>query len=467
LKIETDYLVVGCGASAMAFVDAMLDNSDATITIVDRRHAPGGHWNDAYPFVRLHQPSSYYGVSSRPLGRGQKDERGYNKGFYELASGTEVANYFHELMRDSFLTSGRVTYHPMSDYRGNGEFVSLLSQKRHKVDIRKKLVDATVLNTNIPLTHERKFEVAEGLVCIPPNHLPRMAPDHQRFAIIGAGKTAIDSITWLLENGAAPEALSWILPRDPWFINRAYVQPGMEFFEQTFGGLATQYEIWASAASEQELCERMEAAGIWLRIDKGIWPSMFHAATLSEAELEQLRRVPNMIRKGYVQRIEADRIILDGGDVASAADTLFVDCTARALAHNVNSKTPVFTPDKISLQMVRGYQPTFSAALIGRIEATISDEEEKTRITRPTPMTDTVEDWISMQAASLSNQIQWVQNGELIAWMNNCRLDGFGSTLAQIEQPTPEISAILGRVMANSLPAKQNLQQLAKTRSSE
>ena len=55
--LETDYLVVGTGAAGMAFTDALLSHSDATVTLVDRRHAPGGHWIDAYPFVRLHQPA--------------------------------------------------------------------------------------------------------------------------------------------------------------------------------------------------------------------------------------------------------------------------------------------------------------------------------------------------------------------------------------------------------------------------
>ena len=40
--LETDYLVVGAGAAGMAFTDALLTHSDATVTIVDRRHAPGG-----------------------------------------------------------------------------------------------------------------------------------------------------------------------------------------------------------------------------------------------------------------------------------------------------------------------------------------------------------------------------------------------------------------------------------------
>ena len=66
--IETDYLVVGAGAAGMTFTDALLAHSDADITVVDRRHTPGGHWLDAYPFVRLHQPSAFYGVSSVPLG---------------------------------------------------------------------------------------------------------------------------------------------------------------------------------------------------------------------------------------------------------------------------------------------------------------------------------------------------------------------------------------------------------------
>ena len=46
MTTDTDYLVVGCGATALAFVDALFHETDATFTIVDRRHAPGGHWND-------------------------------------------------------------------------------------------------------------------------------------------------------------------------------------------------------------------------------------------------------------------------------------------------------------------------------------------------------------------------------------------------------------------------------------
>lgn len=66
--LETDYLVVGAGAAGMAFTDSLVGASRADVIMVDRRHAPGGHWLEAYPFVRLHQPAAFYGVNSRTLG---------------------------------------------------------------------------------------------------------------------------------------------------------------------------------------------------------------------------------------------------------------------------------------------------------------------------------------------------------------------------------------------------------------
>ena len=68
----------------------------------------GGHWLDAYPFVRLHQTSTAYGVNSAELGGYRKDAVGLNKGCYELASGSEVVAYFDNVMRRRFQPSGRV-----------------------------------------------------------------------------------------------------------------------------------------------------------------------------------------------------------------------------------------------------------------------------------------------------------------------------------------------------------------------
>ena len=75
-SLDTDYLVVGAGAMGMAFTDALIDHADVHVTLVDRRYAAGGHWQDAYPFVQLHQASLFYGVASTVLGTGAVQQRG-------------------------------------------------------------------------------------------------------------------------------------------------------------------------------------------------------------------------------------------------------------------------------------------------------------------------------------------------------------------------------------------------------
>ena len=107
--LTCDYLVVGAGATGLAFADTLLDETqDLTITLVDRRGLPGGHWLDAYGFVRLHQPSAFYGVNSLPLGSGAQDTHGTNAGFFELASGAEVCAYYDAVLRPQLADAGVV-----------------------------------------------------------------------------------------------------------------------------------------------------------------------------------------------------------------------------------------------------------------------------------------------------------------------------------------------------------------------
>ena len=114
--VAVDYLIVGAGAMGMAFADVLLNETDATFAIVDDRASPGGHWNDAYSFVRLHQPSAFYGVNSAKLGSDRIDQYGWNAGLYELASKGEILGYYDQVMRGKFLASGRVQYFPNAKY---------------------------------------------------------------------------------------------------------------------------------------------------------------------------------------------------------------------------------------------------------------------------------------------------------------------------------------------------------------
>ena len=207
--LETDYLVVGAGAVGMAFVDALVAGDEgADVILVDKRHAPGGHWLDAYPFVRLHQPSANYGVDSTPLGSDRVDEEGPNRGFKELAGGSEICAYFDDVMRHRLRPSGRVRFFPMSEYVGEGRFRSLITGDETEVSVRRRLVDATYLASRVPATDPPPFEVASGASCVPVGDLARVTEPPAGYVVVGGGKTSMDAVTWLLGQGTPPEAIT-------------------------------------------------------------------------------------------------------------------------------------------------------------------------------------------------------------------------------------------------------------------
>src|SRR5262245_59061863 len=125
--LDVDYLVVGAGAMGMAFVDALTTTDpDASVAIVDRRHGTGGHWLDAYGFVRLHQASAFYGVASTLLGGGRLQIDGPERGLHERARPSEVCDYYARVL-ERLQASGRVAFHGRSEYLGDRRLVSLLS----------------------------------------------------------------------------------------------------------------------------------------------------------------------------------------------------------------------------------------------------------------------------------------------------------------------------------------------------
>jgi hypothetical protein len=164
-RIETDYLIVGAGAAGLAFADALIAASDADVVLVDRRHGPGGHWNDAYPFVRLHQPSAYYGVNSRVLGSDSIDSDGPNAGLYQRATAAEICDYYQRVLED-LLASGQVRFFGMSDCGLNGPngpgFVSRLTGDATAVRVRRRVVDARHLAHRGRVTQPRGGGASRG-----------------------------------------------------------------------------------------------------------------------------------------------------------------------------------------------------------------------------------------------------------------------------------------------------------------
>ncbi len=294
---------------------------------------------------------------------------------------------------------------------------------------------------------------------MPLNDLTKVTDAPDGYTVIGGGKTGIDACLWLLENNVAPEKIRWIMPRDAWLLDRKNTQSTEEFFTDAIGANALQMEAIVASESIPDLFSRLEKDGVLLRITTSVTPRMFHGATISQLELAELRRIKNIVRLGRVLRLEQDQIVFEQGSLPTSAQELHVDCSARAISNE--EIKPIFAGNLITPQMVRSYQPVFSAAFIAHIEASLGDdEEEKNRLCGVVPLPNHDTDWIRMFAAFMMNQYNWSQNEELSQWLLGNRLDGFSAMMQSVREDDEEKQAILQRIRENAFPAVARLQEL-------
>jgi NAD(P)-binding Rossmann-like domain len=458
MRIDTDYLVVGAGASGLAFADALAAEADVEVTLIDRREAPGGHWADAYPFVRLHIPSALYGVNSLALGEDRVDEAGENAGYYERATGDEVFEYFAE-------AAGRLTQTDLARLLTGHEYLGgegdcqrvrdLSTGDVHDVAVRRKVVDARYLEASIPATHAAPFQVAPGARLVPINDLPAAAQADCSYAVLGSGKTAADACNWLLDNDVQPDRIRWIRPRDAWFYDRRHFQP-LEQVGVTMEGIALDAEAGGHATNVGDLFERLEASGRLARIDPE-WPAtMFRGTMLSAPELAALRQIEDVVRLGRVRRIEADRIVLERGETKTGPDVLHVDCTALGL--NNAPATPIFQSGRIVLQQVRHLSPCFNAALAGFIEAHRDDDVDKNRLCPPNPYPSSVEDWPRMISRTWRTEGRWLSEPDVSAWIAESRLNLLRALPEHAQEPS--VQTAVKRYLTHVGAAVERLKQL-------
>ncbi len=441
MLISTDYLVVGAGASGLAFADALLAEADVEVTVIDRREAPGGHWPDAYPFVRLHSPSAYYGVSSLTLGEDRIDQSGENAGYYERATGKEVCEYFAEAVV-RLTQTGRVRVLTGHEHLGTGSdgerVMDLSTGALHDVVVRRKVVDARYQEGSIPATHATPFEVAPGVRLVPINELPAAAEADCSYTVLGSGKTAVDACIWLLDNDVQPDRIRWIRPRDAWFHDLSHFQP-LEQVGATMEGLSLDAEAGAHAAGVEDLFERLEASGRLMRIDPA-WPArMYRGTMLSARELTALRQIDDVVRLGRVRRIEADRIVLEHGETDTGPAVLHVDCTALGISNA--TATPIFEPGRIVLQQVRHLSPCFNAALIGFVEAHRDDDTDKNRLCPPHPYPSSIEDWPRMMLGTWITAERWLSESDVSTWVAQSRLNLLRALPDHAAEPSVQTAA--------------------------
>ena len=259
--------------------------------------------------------------------------------------------------------------------------------------------------------------------------------------------------SWLLDRGTDPDAITWIRPGDTWLLNRAFFQPGQS---RTLAGVVLQLEAMVASESVEEVYERLEEHGVMLRTDRSVVPTMMKGATVSLRELEQLRRISNVVRRGHIERIEPDEIVLEEGSIPTTPAHLHVHCAASGLSDN--PPRPIFTDDTIPLQLVTRVGLTLSGALEGFLEATGRTTDEKNALCPPTVMPHTPFDYLRAVLAGISTEMGWQEAPELRAWLDRARLN----LLSGLEnEDGATVRELQGRLFAALFPALDKLQVFA------
>ena len=222
---------------------------------------------------------------------------------------------------------------------------------------------------------------------------------HDHYVVVGAGKTGIDAVLFLLNRGVAPDSITWIMPNDSWFWDRAKLPPATIMRE-----LVGMLEVAADHDSPDEMFDALEEQEIVFRLDPDVRATKWKCATVSRAELAQLRQLAHVVRLGRVERISRGRIDMVLGQHDVPDRSLFIDCTANGLASK--EPRPIFAPGVLTLQSVFMCQQVFSAALIARLEAARLTDAQRNRFVMPVPHPEVVGDLPGLLLASSQNMIR-------------------------------------------------------------
>ena len=73
---------------------------------------------------------------------------------------------------------------------------------------------------SVPSMRPPSYGVKEGVNIIPINGLVNLKTPYKKYVVVGAGKTGLDALLYLLERNVSPERITWIVPNDCWYLNR-------------------------------------------------------------------------------------------------------------------------------------------------------------------------------------------------------------------------------------------------------
>mmetsp|Transcript_7144 Transcript_7144/g.14599 ORF Transcript_7144/g.14599 Transcript_7144/m.14599 type:complete len:519 (+) Transcript_7144:395-1951(+) len=389
--LECDYLVVGAGAAPMAFIDTLLkDLPESKVVLVDKKASPGGHWVDAYGYVRLHQPSIVYGIESKQLEGNWLSLllKKWTLPWNHRADKQEILTYFDDFVKEK-IDLKQIDYYPNCVYDFDKEestdgnkihnFSSVDGSVSYKVKVSKKLIDATKGENIIPHDSPLQFPVDEGVRVMTPNQIfdafqgktdKKSLTRKTKYVVLGAGKTGMDCIIYLQRTMKVdPDDIAWVISKDVWMMDLD-------------GGGNPLYFPRALMKNDNDLDKTslyMEKIGQFVRLDKNVQPSRFRFPTIPRNELKLLRKVKTLIRRGRATAIRCkygSNVAIEFGDEHSPWDVfapidecVFVHATSPGPFNGVDPDIPIFdSPDKMTLNLLCAPPVSFSMSALALIE---------------------------------------------------------------------------------------------------
>jgi hypothetical protein len=224
--------------------------------------------------------------------------------------------------------------------------------------------------TQVPFTNPPEYGISEDVNLVPLNKLVEIKTPYKRYVVIGAGKTGLDALLFLLDNNVSPEKIAWVVSNDCWYINRdLFGMNGKEDHKNFIGKFPMINGALLASKDINDAYKKSEEIGMFMRLDKNIWPTKMRAATVSRKEMEKISTVENIIRHGRIDRSESDKIIFQQGDtIPTDNETLHIDCSAAPWSKSAPVKKKIFDGNRIHLQAIQLPQPCTSAAMIGALE---------------------------------------------------------------------------------------------------
>lgn len=332
--------IVGAGIAGLnaAFVAARYLPEGARVLILDRHEQPGGMWNDAYSYVRLHQPYSFFTAGNIPWSL--TADRSY------LARGDEVQAHF----RHCFQVISRnldIDARWGSEYLSHVEGPEDVMIRAHDREGREHTFRAARLihaagfdvSVNPPLSLSSKCVRSTAPHLLAQDGL-LSSDDDGPVWVIGSGKTAMDTVQALAAGSG--RRISLVAGSGTYFFDRDKLYPtGM----QRWWGRTSTSAMYAQALRRFDGTNSEEVSQ-WARSRYTTSPvrDPIHnvGAILSRTETDVVRNGVSRVLRDHLIDVEDTlagpiMVLRSGARVSIPDGSWIVNCTSflgpREVAH--------------------------------------------------------------------------------------------------------------------------------------